>query len=76
MTTIQELKDALKMVEELTIDLTKRTRNLSDHPTGLDRRMETLTRRLGECIMLSREMEALLDEAIKERESDWMPDLS
>ena len=76
MTTLAELREALEMVEALTLDLTEKTRNLAEHPVGLDRRIEGLTRRLGECIMLSRELEAVIDEAIKERLDDWMPDIS
>ena len=76
MVSISALREALEMVEALTLDLTQKTRNLAEHPVGLDRRVEGLTRRLGECIMLSRELEVTLEESIKEREADWMRDLS
>ena len=76
MTTLAQLREALEMVEKLTKDLDKQTRNLAEHPVGMDRRVDSLTRRLGECIMLSRELEVTIDEAIKERLADWMPDLS
>lgn len=76
MTTMLELREALEMAQALTLDLTQKTRALREHPVGLDRRVESLTRRLGECIMLSRELEVTIDEAIKERQFDWMPDLS
>lgn len=76
MATLAELREALEMAQALTLDLTQKTRDLREHPVGLDRRVEGLTRRLGECIMLSRELEVTIDEAIKERQADWMPDLS
>jgi hypothetical protein len=76
MATLLELKEALEMAQVMTLDLTRKTRALREHPVGLDRRVENLTRRLGECIMLSRELEVTIDEAIKERQADWMPDLS
>ena len=74
--TLQNLLDALELIEELTVDLSVRTRDLSEMPTSVERRMEGLIRRMGEVVMLSREMELILTDEIECRTGTAEPELS